>query len=203
MRNIEEIHVTKRAILLTGTPCVGKTSVARLLVKKLDASYVNLTELATSENLVLGKDTERKSLIVDENRMKKRISQIIEACPAEDIVIDGHYAVSVVPKDSASFVFVLRRDPVELRKLMEQSGFSNRKLWENLASEILDVCLVEALGAYGKDKICELDVSWKTVEECVSLILEALNDSKKCRVGVVDWLGKLENEGRLAEFLKI
>jgi hypothetical protein len=34
-------------------------------------------------------------------------------------------------------------------------------------------------------------------------MLEAISDPSKCCVGVVDWLGKLENEGRLDEFLKI
>jgi adenylate kinase len=86
---------------------------------------------------------------------------------------------------------------------MENCGFSARKLWENLASEILDVCLTDALSVYERSKICELDVSGKSVEETVGEILDVLNGSKKCRVGVVDWLGKLENEGMLKEFLRI
>jgi broad-specificity NMP kinase len=86
---------------------------------------------------------------------------------------------------------------------MEEAGFSGNKLWENLASEILDVCLVDALNAYGKGKVCEIDATGKSVEEVVEDILAVLNGSKKCRLGVVDWLGKLENEGMLDEFLRI
>ena len=48
--------MSRRVILVTGTPCVGKSSVARLLASKLDALYVNLTELAVRENLISGKD---------------------------------------------------------------------------------------------------------------------------------------------------
>ena len=195
--------MSRRVILATGTPCVGKTAVARLLASKLDALYVNLTELAVRENLVSGKDEERDSIIVDENRMRRKIREIIGDCDQDDIVIDGHYAVSVVPKKLVTYVFVLRRDPVELRKFMEQCGFSGRKLWENLASEILDVCLVDALNVHGKGKVCELDVTGKSVEEVISEILDVLGGHKKCRVGIVDWLGKLENEGLLEEFLKI
>jgi len=33
--------------------------------------------------------------------------------------------------------------------------------------------------------------------------LNVLNGNKKCCVGIVDWLGKLESEGVLEEFLKI
>jgi adenylate kinase len=194
--------MSRRVILMTGTPCVGKTSAARLLASKLDALYVNLTELAVHENLTSGKDEERDSIIVDENRMRRKIRKIIERCD-QNIVIDGHYAVSVVPEKSVTYVFVLRRDPVELRKFMEQCGFSGRKLWENLASEILDVCLVDALNVHGKEKVCELDVTGKNVEEVVTEILDVLSGSKECHVGVVDWLGKLESEGLMGEFLKI
>jgi adenylate kinase len=193
----------KRVILITGTPCVGKTSTAKALTLKLDALYINLTELATRENLIQEKDEQRNTLIVDEERMKRRISEIIKESTKDDIVIDGHYAANVVPQEHVSYVFVLRRDPVELRKLMEHSGFSENKIWENLASEILDVCLVDALNFHGTDKVCELDVSGKTVEESVKAMLDVLGGFKKCYVGVVDWLGKLEEEGILDQYLKI
>jgi broad-specificity NMP kinase len=86
---------------------------------------------------------------------------------------------------------------------MEQCGFSGHKLWENLASEILDVYLVDALNVHGKGVVCELDVTGKSVEEVVSKILDILGGQEECHVGLVDWLGKLENEGLLEEFLKI
>ncbi len=192
----------KSVILITGTPCVGKTSTAKALTLKLDALYINLTELATRENLIQEKDEQRNTLIVDEERMKRRISEIIKESTKDDIIIDGHYAANVVPQEHVSYVFVLRRDPVELRKLMEKSGFSENKIWENLASEILDVCLVDALNLHGTDKVCELDVSGKTVEESVKAMLDVLGGFKKCYVGVVDWLGKLEKEGILDQYLK-
>lgn len=192
-----------RVILISGTPCVGKTSVAHLLASKLDATYVNLTELTIRENLICGRDKERNSIIIDENRMRQKIREIINNCGKKDIIIDGHYAVSVVPKKLVAFIFVLRRDPVELRKLMEKCGFSGPKLWENLASEILDVCLVDALNVHQKGKVCELDVTGKRMEDVVDEILAVVKGKKKCQVGVIDWLGKLESEGLLEEFLKI
>lgn len=193
----------EHVILVTGTPCVGKTSVARLLTSKLDAFYLNLTDLALEENLVVGRDEERDSVIVDENVMREKMREIIQSCDRNHMVIDGHYAVNVVPKEFTTHVLVLRRDPVELRRLMEQSNFSGSKLWENLACEVLDVCLYEALDVYEERKVCELDVSGKSVEEIVDEVLDILNGSRECRVGVVDWLSKLEDEGLLEEFLKI
>jgi adenylate kinase len=194
--------MSKRVILITGTPCVGKTSVAHVLASKLTALYVNLTDLAIHENLTIGKDAERGSTIVDEERMEKRIGEIVKKTDKENIIVDGHYAVNVVPLRLITSVFVLRRDPVELRKLMKQSGFSDRKLFENLASEILDVCLVDALNMVGQKKVCELNVTGKSVEETVQEILHLLNNPHDCQVGIVDWLGKLETEGLLDDYLK-
>lgn len=195
--------MSKRVILVTGTPCVGKTSVARLLTAKLDALYINLTDLALRDHLTSGKDESRDTIIVDESRMRKRIRELAEKTDKEEVVIDGHYAVSVVPPKLVTFVFVLRRDPVELREFMKRCGFSEPKMMENLASEILDVCLVDALNAGEEERTCELDVTGKSTEEIVGAMLEVMADSSKCCVGVVDWLGKLENEGLLDEFLKI
>jgi adenylate kinase len=194
--------MVKQVILLSGTPCVGKTSVAHHLTPKLDALYVNLTDLATHENLILGKDKERNTTIVDEVKMKRRINQIVTKTDKQNIIIDGHYAVNVVPKKLVTRVFVLRRDPVELRKFMTNSGYSERKLNENLASEILDVCLIDALNAVGATKVCELNITGKTVKETSEEILTLIDDPSKCVVGIVDWLGKLESEGLLDKYLK-
>jgi len=176
----------RRIILVTGTPGVGKTSISRLIASKLDAVYINLAELV---------------LIADADKVSERVQEIIRSSK-RDIIVDGHYAVDVVPTKHVHMVFVLRRDPSELKGFMKKRGFKERKLWENLAAEILDVCLWDAVSTCGSDKVCEIDVSGKKIEEVVEDMILMLEGRKKCRVGVVDWLGKLEGEGRLHEFLK-
>jgi len=193
----------KRVILITGTPCVGKTTIAQQLTAKLDASYINLTEFAEKHQLTLGEDKKRKTTIINEEKMRKKISETIDTAEKITIIIDAHYAPAVVPKRYATHIFVLRRNPIELRKFMEKSGFRGAKLWENLASEILDVCLVEALREHAKEKVCELDVTGKTVENVTRKIIAILDDRKKCLVGCVDWLGMLEKENITDEYLKI
>ena len=192
----------KQTILVTGTPCVGKTTISRKLAKELDALYINLTELAERENLTLGEDEERKTAMINEAKMRQKLKKIIEK-EARNIVVDGHYAAAVVPKSMVTRVFVLRRDPVELRKFMEKCGFQGPKLWENLASEILDVCLVEAFREQESDKVCELDVTSKATETVVTDVIAVLKGEKKCRVGGVDWLGMLETQGILDEYLRV
>ena len=191
----------RRVILVTGTPGVGKTSISRLLASKLDAVYVSLAELVERERLISGVDKARETLIADTDKVSKRVKEIIRNSEC-DVIVDGHYAVDVVPTKDVHMVFVLRRDPSELKSVMENRGFKEKKLWENLAAEILDVCLWDAVSTCGSDKVCEIDVSGKRIEEVVEDMILMLEGRKKCRVGIVGWLGKLEGEGRLHEFLR-
>lgn len=193
----------KRVILITGTPCVGKTTVAKELVERLNGVYVNLTELAKKYSLILGEDEERHTTLIDEDKMRAKIAEVIDSAQKTSVIVDAHYAAAIVPKTMVTRVFVLRRNPVQLKKCMMKCGFKDQKLWENLASEILDVCLVEALREQDKGKVCELDVTEKTIQEIVEDILAILENRKKCRAGGIDWLGMLEREGKLEEYLKI
>jgi len=192
---------TKKIILISGTPGVGKTAVSRLLASKLNAFHIDLGELVKRENLASGVDKARNSLIVDIDKVSRRVEEIIKNCNC-DVIIDGHYATDVVPSDSINLVFVLRRNPDELKKTMEERGFREEKIYENLAAEILDVCLVDATSACGSEKVCEIDASGKGIAEVVECILLILKGKKKCKVGIVDWLGKLEAEDRLRLFLR-
>ncbi len=191
----------KRVILITGTPCVGKTSTAKQLVAKLDAQYINLTDFAITYNLILGKDPERQTTIIDEDAMQQKLKETLEASTYDNVIVDGHYAAAVTPSSQVTNVFVLRRNPKQLKELMQKCGFSDAKLNENLSAEILDSCLVEAIQTQS-GKVCELDVTGKTVEENVAEILDVLDKGKKCYVGVVDWLGMLEREGLTDQYLK-
>jgi len=191
----------KRVILVTGTPAVGKTTVAIKLADQLKAQYVNLTEFAKKEHLVSEMDEARDTSIIDEKKMRRKLRSLI--CKAKtDVVIDGHYAAAVSPKSLVTNVFVLRRNPVQLREFMRKRGYSDSKQKENLEAEILDVCLVEALNRQEKSRVCELDFSEKTTVEIIKEILNVLEGKRGCYAGCVDWLSLLEREGKTAEFLQ-
>jgi len=191
----------RKVILVTGTPGVGKTTVSHKLASKLDALYISITELVKKQKLITSVDEERRTLIADTEKVSKQLQEILAKAEAS-IIIEGHYAVDVVPKKDVNMVFVLRRDPRELKGALEKRGYEEKKLWENLAAEILDVCLWDALSACGSDKVCEVDVSGKTVETVVEEMMLVLEKRRDCRHGIVDWLGKLEDEGQPGEFLR-
>jgi len=191
----------KRVILITGTPCVGKTSTAKKLAIKLDAEYINLTDFAKTNNLILGEDIERQTIIINEEALRRKLKESILTSTNANVIVDGHYAAAVTSTELVTKVFVLRRNPKELKDFMQNCGFSDAKLYENLSAEILDSCLIEAMQNQ-VGKVCELDVTGKTVEENVSDIVEVLDKGKKCYAGFVDWLGMLEREGLTDQYLK-
>lgn len=190
-----------RVILITGTPCTGKTTTAKKLAASLNAEYINLTDYAKIHNLTLGEDKKRKTIIIDEEKMRQKLAETISASEKANLVIDGHDAAAVTPTELVTKVFVLRRNPKELKSFMEKCGFEGVKLWENLSAEILDICLVEALQAQ-PGKVCELDVTGKTVEEIVNEVVDVLEKGKKCYSGIVDWISMLEREGITDQYLK-
>lgn len=193
--------MTKRVILITGTPCTGKTTTAKALAAKLGAEYINLTDYAKANSLIVGADKDRDTLVIDEEKMREKLSETIDASNNSNIIIDGHYASAVTPAEHTPQVFVLRRDPRELKRFMEKCGYTGSKLWENLQAEIIDVVLGEAVEVHA-GRVCELDVTGKSVEEVVAEILDVLEKRKTCFVGIVDWLGMLEREGITDQYLK-
>ena len=192
----------KQVFLITGTPSVGKTSIALALTEKIDSLYLNLSCLALSFDLSKGFDVDRNTTIINEKKMREKIQELIDSTSKTTILVDGHYAASVVPKEKVTKAFVLRRNPIELKKLMEKRKFEGNKLWENLESEILDVCLIETLSELEENKVCELDISGKTIEEVIYLMISIINNHIQCSIGNVDWLDMLEKNGLLDEYLK-
>ncbi len=194
-------HKFKQVIIVSGTPCVGKTIVSEQLAKKLRALRIDLAEIVRREKLTSGYDKKRRTWVADTRRLAIRLKQIMKQ-EKGDVVIDGHFSSTVIPKAQVTRVFVLRRHPLQLKAQMERRGFNDAKLWENLGAEVLDVCLYDAIMNVGIEKVCEIDATSKTVENTVNEILSILGGKKKCTVGTVNWLGTLEKENILDQYLR-
>jgi len=194
------VKLIRQIILITGTPGVGKTTISQKLASFLNARYINLTEIIKQKNLDTLIDSNRETLVVDTENVSKIIQETLDKTEGI-IIIEGHFVVFVVPKNEVDIVLVLRRDPRELKDVLLKRGYNDKKLWENITAELLDICLVDALSSSDISKVCELDVSGKSIESVVEEVIFILNNRKECKYGEVDWLGKLESEGQLEEYL--
>jgi adenylate kinase len=191
----------KRVILITGTPATGKTTLAQKLAIQLNAKHINLTDFAKQENLITKQDKQRDTAVINETKMRKKLTEIITTTQT-DIIIDGHYAAAVTPKTQTTHIFILRRHPAQLQQTMQQRGYNPAKQNENIQAEILDVILTETLQKQAKQKICQLDTTNKTPDQTLKEIIQVLEGKKKCSLGCVDWIATLEAEGKLDEYLK-
>lgn len=72
------------------------------------------------------------------------------------ILIEGHYG-EVVPKNYVSKCFVLSTPPSELRYRLGSKKFSEEKIEENLQSEIMQECWLNALEAFGASKVTKIN----------------------------------------------
>lgn len=177
-------------IYIGGTPGVGKTTVAKEVARKLGIRYVNVAELAVSEGLVAGYDAERKSYIIDEDAVKRRLRELAFE---GDAVVDTHVATAV-PSELVDVAVVLRLDPRELKSRLEARGYPPTKVMENVQAEILDSCLIEAVEEFGVEKTFEIDATGKNIEQVVEEILRVVKERKGPKPGSVNWLEKLGDD---------
>ena len=152
-------------ICVTGTPKTGKTTTARLLAEKLNYEFIDLNELAEKKNLYCGYDKKRRCKVVDIDKIFQEVKRLGEK---RNLVLESHYSHEM-PCD---IVIVLRTNPAELRKRMQEHGWSDEKIEENIEAEIMEVCKSEAL-ELGK-KVIEIDTTKRKPEDVVDEIMSKL-----------------------------
>ncbi|MBL7118467.1 adenylate kinase family protein [Candidatus Bathyarchaeota archaeon] len=193
--------VFPRIIVVTGTPGVGKTVCSRLLAGELSARHIELGELVEGENLTLGEDSKRGSAIADLDRLRSTLSAVIGDSP-QDCVVEGHLAPLVLDGSLVELAYVLRCDPDELLLRLGERGFSELKVIENAASEILGVCLWEAIDGFGEGKVVEIDTTSRSPEYVVNEMVSILDGRSERVVGEIDWLSMVSEQGRLTYFFR-
>ncbi|MEA3514580.1 MAG: AAA family ATPase [Nanoarchaeota archaeon] len=132
----------RKAIIVTGTPATGKTTVAKAIAAKIKAKYIDVTAVVKRYNLSEDYDKERKCEIVDTAKLNKVLKQMLEKSD-KILIIDSHMSHDL-PKSHVKLCIVTKCQLRELKKRLETRGYSKEKVRENLDSEIFDICFNEA-----------------------------------------------------------
>ena len=151
-------------LAITGTPCTGKTTVARLLAKRLGWKLVDLNSLARDKKLYAGYDQARECWIADMAKISKAIGKMRD----KDLIIESHFAHDL-PADA---VIVLRCSPKLLLARMRKRGWKEGKIAENLEAEIMEICLGEAKARH--TKVLEIDATGKNPRMVMEEVLQGL-----------------------------
>ena len=162
-------------IAVTGTPGVGKTTVSKLLARKLGYEYVSLRDYAMERGIGEMKGDE---LEVEVDELAYNFERDFAG---KNVVADGHLSHLL----KADLVVVLRAHPKLVGERLKARGYSEEKIGENVEAELVDVILVEALEE--NENVIEVDTTGKTPEEVVDEILRLIQKGVKRRVGIVDW----------------
>lgn len=184
--------------MITGTPGVGKTTIARALSNKLGLKLLELNKFAKDIGAIIGFDEKRGAEIIDEEKVRRELAKILKK--ESGYVIEGHWG-EVVPKKYVDYVIVVRTHPLILMERLRSRGYSEEKIKENAQAELLDYCLIKAVETFDEEKVFECDNTKGDVEECVNYIMKIIKEGVGLKPGSINWINKLEEEGRLREIL--
>lgn len=167
----------KANIIITGTPGTGKTSHAQLLKEQIpELELVDILKVARENNCITGYDEERKSQIVDEDRVVDALEDAIEA---GGLIVDWHVC-DAFPESQIDLVIVLRADTDKVYDRLKARGYADSKIQENLDAEIMEVVLNDAREQYDEDVIVELaSNNAEDVQSNVDRIVAWYNDWKE------------------------
>ncbi|MFA5077362.1 MAG: AAA family ATPase [Candidatus Micrarchaeia archaeon] len=147
-------------ILVTGSPCTGKTTSSKELGKILKMGVLHITDFVESNAGMLGGrfDKRMDSELVDVQKLGKALRG--ECRKHAGLIIEGHLACEV--RLPADYVFVLRCRPDILETRLRKREYSVRKVEENLLSEMLDYCLQKAEANCPESNIIQIETAGST-----------------------------------------
>jgi adenylate kinase len=177
-------------ISMTGAPGTGKTVVSKILAKRIGANLIDIRDLIEEEKIHYTMDRKRNTKVVSTIDLRHAVEKKIN--PKKVNIIEGHLSHFM----ESDLVFIMRCNPVELKRRLEKRSWNEAKIKENLQAEILDQITIEALDGADKKQVYEIDTSGKTAGQTASLVMKILKYSSlkryerllaKYRPGGVDW----------------
>lgn len=166
-------------VALTGTPGVGKSTVADILS---DKGYVvkPVSELAEKHETIVGEEV--GSRIIDTETLSSKIDR------SRSYILEGHLSHQLNP----DMVIVLRCNPKILKERLAKKGWGEEKVLENIEAEITDSILMEALS---HKKVYEIDASERSAEEVAEIIIKIIEEgSEDFKPGNIDWILEIGDE---------
>ncbi|PSP17986.1 adenylate kinase [Halobacteriales archaeon QH_10_67_13] len=167
-------------VAVTGTPGVGKTTAVEPL--ETDLAVVHLNDLIREADLAAGRDSERDSLVVDDDAVANRLAG------REDVLFESHLA----HRYDADRVIVLRCHPDRLTERLAERGMAADSIVENAESEALDLVLSAAVERHGREAVYEIDTTERSPVETAAAIGAAIDGQRAPSAGAVSFAEYLE-----------
>ncbi|HUI85813.1 MAG TPA: AAA family ATPase [Nitrososphaerales archaeon] len=184
-----------RVIGVTGTPGTGKKSVAPLLAEALGVRSLSLNDLAAESGA--GSMTSH-GLTVDTAALRRYLlPRTRDPC-----VVYGHLLPDVLRGDDVKLVFVLRCEPLELRRRLTERGYGRRKVRENVEAELIGVTAASALEAFGERSVTELETTHTSPEAAASELARMVKGARRSAARL-DWIPLYASAEKLESLLSV
>ncbi|EPZ34364.1 putative adenylate kinase isoenzyme 6 [Rozella allomycis CSF55] len=145
---------TLPSILITGTPGCGKTTLSsKIATLYPEFQHIDVSQLVKEKELHDGLDKEFDSLLFDEDKVIDELESVV---PNGGCIVDFH-SCDFFPETWFDLVIVLRSDNTVLYDRLAKRNYSVKKITENIECEIMQVVLDEAMDAYAKEMVVELN----------------------------------------------
>lgn len=142
-----------KAIVVTGVPATGKTKVAKLIAKLINAEYLDVNKIIKDNKLYIRYDRRLRSYDVKLDKLVNYLVKLIRNSKNK-LVIDSHLS-HYIPRKYVELCIVTKCNLKTLKKRLEKRGYLKNKVRQNLDAEIFDVCLLEAAVRKHKIKIVD------------------------------------------------
>ena len=147
-------------VLVTGTPGVGKTTLCSLLESQLPEDYdlegfqyVKLAELINQKKLYTSWNDDFNVPEFDEDMVCDELEPLMSQ--RGGIILEFH-SCDFFPERWFDLIVLLRCDNTQLFDRLQQRGYNQKKIDENIDCEIFGVLKEEVEDSYSREKIIEL-----------------------------------------------
>ncbi|CAL6401472.1 unnamed protein product [Bathycoccus prasinos] len=183
---IKKVALLKN-ILICGTPGTGKSTLAKLVLEKVNNNnnnnnkricyeYVNVGDVCKAKKFYHSFDERLNSFVVDEDKILDHLEPLVRR---GGMILDYHSS-EFFPERFFSHVIVLtcgrENTKILYERLEKRDGYTKEKIRQNVECEIFGECVEEAKEAYTGDGVVHVrsNETEEEMEETVKFIAEEL-----------------------------
>ena len=188
-------------IIVSGTPGVGKHTISLELSKLLNGfPILDINKVILTENLfIYSSEFETE---IDVTKVYNSLKLLLSTKEYVNAIIVGHVAPYVLDPLLIDFVVILRRNPFELKRIYEKRAYSEKKISDNLISEILGIISYDFLKKFNKKNIIELEIIENVLPSVYAQkIIDMYNNKNLREFGMIDWLSIAQTNPQMFKFL--
>lgn len=156
-------------IIVTGCVGTGKTILSKELSKRLKIKYLDVNKIILKNKLREKYIKKLNTYEVDTKKLNKFL--IKEIKNEKNLIIDSHLS-HYLPNKYVDYCIVCETELKDLKKRLKNRKYSEKKIKENLESQIFDVCLIDS-SEIGHN-IIKVDTTINNIEKCINEIIKKI-----------------------------